>query len=109
MLQITEKEIRKMIAEHLGLKLSDIKLNSRFIDDLGADSLDFIAFIMLFEEKFNITIDDEDVEVLKIKTVSDFIFFIHDKFPTKLELTNSEIKFPITYPVVDVAVVDFEK
>ena len=52
----------------------DVKIDSTFIDDLGADSLDIVELIMAFEEEFNIEIPDEIAE--KIKTVKDAVDYI---------------------------------
>ena len=63
--------IEKIIADHLGLDLSEVKDDKHIIDDLGADSLHTVELIMQLEEQYDIDIPDEDAEnldtVLKIK------------------------------------------
>lgn len=73
---VSEK-IKQIIAEQLGVKLEEIKSESSFIDDLGADSLDTVELVMALEEEFNIEIPDEDAE--KMATVGDAIRYIEEK------------------------------
>ncbi|MGG7163671.1 acyl carrier protein [Clostridium ihumii] len=63
------EKIREKIAEQLSINPEEITLESSFIDDLGADSLDIVELIMALEEEFDIEIPDEDAE--KISTVGD--------------------------------------
>ncbi|MBU2504437.1 MAG: acyl carrier protein, partial [Candidatus Omnitrophica bacterium] len=58
----TEEKIKEIIAEQLGVKKEEIKPESSFIDDLGADSLDTVEVVMALEEEFGIEIPDEDAE-----------------------------------------------
>lgn len=69
-------KVKKVIAEQLGIKIEDIKPESSFIDDLGADSLDTVELIMALEEKFDTEIPDEKAE--KIKIVQDVYDYIND-------------------------------
>jgi acyl carrier protein len=72
-----EEVVRRMntvIAESLGVSSSEVKLESSFIDDLGADSLDIVELVMQIEKEFGIDIPDEDAE--KISTVQDAIDYI---------------------------------
>lgn len=69
-----EKKVREIIADRLKLDIEQVQPNSRFIEDLGADSLDIVEMIMQMEEDFGITIPDEDAE--KIKTVGDAITYL---------------------------------
>ena len=62
-----EEKVKEIIAEQLDVKLDDIKMESNFIDDLGADSLDTVELVMAFEEAFELEIPDEEAE--KITTV----------------------------------------
>lgn len=71
------EKIKQIIAEQLGVKLEEIKSESSFIDDLGADSLDTVELVMALEEEFNIEIPDEDAE--KMTTVADAIRYIEEK------------------------------
>ncbi|HJK86740.1 MAG TPA: acyl carrier protein [Candidatus Megaira endosymbiont of Nemacystus decipiens] len=66
-----EEKVIQITADTLGTQKSDISLDSKFIDDLGADSLDQVEFTMAIEEEFDCTIPDE--EAAKIVTVSDAI------------------------------------
>jgi acyl carrier protein len=71
--QIQERVIA-ITAEHLSVDVEKIKIESSFIDDLGADSLDTVELVMAFEEEFGVEISDEHAE--KIATVNDAITFI---------------------------------
>ena len=69
-----EQKVMSMIATQLGKSESDIKLDSHFIEDLEADSLDLVELIMSMEDEFDVEIADEDAE--KILKVSDAINYI---------------------------------
>ena len=71
----TEERVKKIVADQLGAKEEEITLQSSFVDDLGADSLDTVELVMAFEEEFDIEIPDEDAE--KIKTVQDAVGYIN--------------------------------
>ncbi|MGA1847499.1 acyl carrier protein [Deferribacter abyssi] len=71
-----ETRVKKIIAEQLNIDESEIKPESSFVDDLGADSLDTVELIMAFEEEFGMEIPDEEAE--KIKTVQDAINYIKE-------------------------------
>ena len=62
-----EERVTKIIVDQLGVAQDDVKLESNFIDDLGADSLDTVELVMAFEEEFELEIPDEEAE--KITTV----------------------------------------
>ena len=62
-----EQRVKKIIAEQLGVNEAEIKTESSFVDDLGADSLDTVELVMALEEEFETEIPDEDAE--KITTV----------------------------------------
>lgn len=70
----TFEQVKKIVKEQLGVEEDEIQMNSTFVDDLGADSLDIVELIMAFEEEFNIEIPDEKAE--KIKTVEDVVKYI---------------------------------
>lgn len=72
-----EAKVKKIVAEQLNVNESEVKLESSFIDDLGADSLDTVELVMAFEEEFNLEISDEDAD--KIKTVGDALKYIVSK------------------------------
>ena len=57
-----EERIKEIIADQLGIDVEQIKPESKFVDDLGADSLDVVELIMAFEEEFDVEIPDEDAE-----------------------------------------------
>ncbi len=64
-------KVTAIIVEQLGIEEADIKEESNFIDDLGADSLDTVELVMAFEEEFGLEIPDEEAE--KITTVKEAI------------------------------------
>ena len=70
----TFDKVRDIVVEQLGVEADEVQIESTFIDDLGADSLDIVELIMAFEEEFNIEIPDEAAE--KIKTVQDVVNYI---------------------------------
>ena len=67
-------EVKKIIKEQLDVDEADIKPESTFIDDLGADSLGLVELVLAFEEAFEIDIPDEDTE--QIRTVQDAVDYI---------------------------------
>jgi len=69
--------VKKIVMDHLGIEESKISLDSKFIDDLGADSLDTVELVMAFEEQFGIEIPDDAAET--ILTVQNAVDFIDDK------------------------------
>ena len=72
-----EDRVKKIVVEHLGVEESKIQSDSKFIDDLGADSLDTVELVMAFEEEFGSEISDSEAE--KILTVGDAVKFIENK------------------------------
>jgi acyl carrier protein len=69
-------KVKQIIAEQLGVDEPDIKPESHFVDDLGADSLDQVELVMAFEEEFGIEIPDDEAE--KITTVQSAIDYIEE-------------------------------
>ena len=69
-----EERVKGLVAEQLGVGAGEIKNESSFIDDLGADSLDQVELVMALEEEFDIEISDEDAE--KIQTVQNAIDYV---------------------------------
>ncbi len=69
-------EVKEVVIEQLSRSADEVKEESRFVEDLGADSLDVVELVMALEEKFDIEIPDEDAE--KIATVNDAIKFIEN-------------------------------
>ena len=74
MAQDIASEVKRIIKEQLDVDEKDIKPESTFIEDLGADSLGLVELALAFEEAFEIDIPDEDVE--KIRTVQDAVDYI---------------------------------
>lgn len=69
-----EIEVKKIVADQLGVKEADVTNEKSFIDDLGADSLDTVELVMALEDKFELEISEADAE--KINTVQSAIDYI---------------------------------
>lgn len=69
-----EHKVKAIIAKNLDLDVNDIKPESSFINDLGADSLAIVELVLAFEEEFELDIPDEETE--KIRTVNDAVNYI---------------------------------
>ena len=74
-----EARVKKIVAEQLGVAEADIKNESSFVEDLGADSLDNVELVMALEEEFDLEIPDEDAE--KMTTVADAIKYLESHVP----------------------------
>ncbi len=72
-----ETTVINITVSQLGVSADEVTLNSSFVEDLGADSLDLTELIMAMEEEFDVEIDDEDA--LKLVKVSDVISYIEKK------------------------------
>ena len=70
----TFDKVKAIVVEQLGVDEAEVTIDSTFIDDLGAESLDIVELIMAFEEEFNVEIPDDVAE--KIKTVKDTVEYI---------------------------------
>ena len=68
------EKIKSIIAEQLGVKKEEVTESAKFIDDLGADSLDTVELVMALEEEFNTEIPDEDAE--KITTIQEAVDYV---------------------------------
>jgi acyl carrier protein len=79
--QNIEGKVKSIIADQLGVSEDEIKMESSFIEDLGADSLDIVELVMEFEKEFEIDIPDEDAE--KLRTVGDAIGYLEQKVGAK--------------------------
>jgi acyl carrier protein len=77
---VTDK-VKEMIVEQLGVSESEVVPEAKFIDDLGADSLDIVELIMALEDVYGIEIPDEDAE--KMETVGDSIKYIEQRLAEK--------------------------
>jgi acyl carrier protein len=71
-----EEKVKKIIIDQLGVDEAEVTSEAKFIDDLGADSLDTVELVMALEEEFGIEIPDEDAE--KITTVRHAISYIQE-------------------------------
>jgi len=71
------EKVKSIIAEQLGVKPEEVTPEAKFIDDLGADSLDTVELVMALEEEFGIEIPDEEAE--KLVTVGDAVKYIGEK------------------------------
>ena len=71
------QQVKDVIVEKLGTDAEKVTMEASFVDDLGADSLETVELIMGLEDKFGITIADEEAE--KIRTVRDAVTFIESK------------------------------
>jgi len=69
-------EVKEVIVEQLNVSPDEVKPEAKFVEDLGADSLDVVEMIMALEEKFGIEIPDSDAE--KIQTVQDVVDYIQN-------------------------------
>ena len=72
-----QEQVTKIVVDHLGIDEAKVVPEAKFIDDLGADSLDTVELVMAFEEEFGSEISDSEAE--KILTVGDAIKFIESK------------------------------
>ena len=71
-----EERVKEIIVEQLGVEEDEVLPAAKFIEDLGADSLDTVELVTAFEEEFDLEIPDEDAE--KIATVGDAISYIKE-------------------------------
>ncbi|MEW5942564.1 MAG: acyl carrier protein [Pseudomonadota bacterium] len=71
-----EQRVKKIVAEQLGVNEAEVKTESSFVDDLGADSLDTVELVMALEEEFDCEIPDEEAE--KITTVKQAVDYINN-------------------------------
>lgn len=72
-----ETTVKEVISEQLGIETAEIKMESEFQKDLGADSLDVVELIMQMEDKFKVSIPDEEAK--KIRIVGDVVRYIKEK------------------------------
>ena len=74
--KIIEEKVKNIIVEQLGVSEDQVKPEAKFIEDLGADSLDTVELVMAFEEEFGIEVPDEDAE--KLQSVGDVIAYVNN-------------------------------
>ena len=72
-----EQKVKEIVAENLSVNADQVTPEAKFIEDLGADSLDTVELVMALEEEFSIEVPDEDAE--KLQSVGDVIKYIEDK------------------------------
>jgi len=71
-----EQRVKEIIVEQLGVEVGQVNPGAKFVDDLGADSLDTVELVMALEEEFSLEIPDEDAE--KITSVGDAVNYIQE-------------------------------
>ena len=76
-----EQKVKEIIVEQLGVEESQVTETAKFVDDLGADSLDVVELVMAFEEQFGLEIPDEEAE--KITRVKEAIEYIEQHAKAK--------------------------
>ncbi|MDD5261596.1 MAG: acyl carrier protein [Methylacidiphilales bacterium] len=76
-----EEKVKEIIVEQLSVNPEQVTPEAKFIEDLGADSLDVVELVMAFEEQFSIEVPDEDAE--KLTSVGDVIKYIEEKQESK--------------------------
>ena len=76
-MDVSQDKIKQIIADQLGVKKEEVTENAKFVDDLGADSLDTVELVMALEEEFGVEIPDEEAE--KLLTVGDALKYIEEK------------------------------
>ena len=69
-----EEKVRSIIVDQLGVESDKVTADAKFIEDLGADSLDTVELVMAFEENFDIEVPDEEAE--KLQSVADGVAYI---------------------------------
>ena len=74
-----EERVKEIIAKELEVSVDQLTPDAKFIEDLGADSLDTVELVMAFEEEFDLEIPDEDAE--KMTTVADAIKYLESHVP----------------------------
>lgn len=70
-------DIKEVVVEQLSVSADEVKDDAKFVEDLGADSLDVVELVMALEEKFDIEIPDDEAE--KIQTLNDVVTYIDSK------------------------------
>jgi len=70
-------DIKEVVVEQLSVSADEVKEDAKFVEDLGADSLDVVELVMALEEKFDIEIPDDEAE--KIQTLNDVVAYVESK------------------------------
>jgi acyl carrier protein len=76
-----EESVIQIVCDQMGVSRDKVTLETSFVNDLGADSLDTVELVMEFEDEFELNIPDEDAE--KIQTVGDAVKYIEEKTASK--------------------------
>ncbi len=71
-----EEKVKDIIVDQLGVNAEQVVLDAKFIEDLGADSLDTVELVMAFEEEFSIEVPDEEAE--KLQSVRDVVTYVQE-------------------------------
>lgn len=74
MAENTQEKVKDIIVEQLGVNPDQVTTDAKFIEDLGADSLDTVELVMAFEEEFGIEVPDEEAE--KLQSVGDVVSYV---------------------------------
>ncbi|MBN4076430.1 acyl carrier protein [Gemmatimonas aurantiaca] len=72
-----EAKVKEIIVEQLGVDAAQVTIGAKFVEDLGADSLDTVELVMALEESFSLEIPDEDAE--KITSVGEAVNYINER------------------------------
>ena len=72
----TEDRVKDIIVDQLGVNADQVNPEAKFVEDLGADSLDTVELVMAFEEEFDVEVPDEEAE--KLQSVGDVITYINN-------------------------------
>lgn len=75
-----QEKVKDIIVEQLGVDAGQVTPEAKFVEDLGADSLDTVELVMAFEEEFGIEVPDEDAE--KLQTVGDVLRYVEERQKT---------------------------
>jgi acyl carrier protein len=76
-----EESVIQIVCDQMGVSRDKVTMETSFVNDLGADSLDTVELVMEFEDEFELNIPDEDAE--KIQTVGDAVKYIEEKSANK--------------------------
>lgn len=72
-----EERVKEIIVDQLGVSADQVTLEAKFVEDLGADSLDTVELVMALEEEFDVEVPDDEAE--KLQSVNDVVVFITSK------------------------------
>jgi len=72
-----EERVKEIIVDQLGVSADQVTMEAKFVEDLGADSLDTVELVMALEEEFDVEVPDDEAE--KLQAVKDVVSFIESK------------------------------